>query len=62
MPAAEIADMKEMQQKEVGIHCAEQVATRYEGARCMGTTIHATTPDTPTKTLHNNKKAVLTTP
>ena len=45
MSAAEIADMNEMQQKEVGIHCAEQVATRYEGARCMGTIIHATIPD-----------------
>lgn len=40
----DITKLKEAKQKEVNVKCAETLAGRYEGTRCMGTTIHTRVP------------------
>lgn len=45
MTQKEIEEQEKIQEKEAAQVCAEKVAERYQGTRCMHTCIHSKTPD-----------------
>jgi hypothetical protein len=42
---SELQKLKDDTKRSIARECAKKVANRYQGARCMGTVIHARTPD-----------------
>ena len=40
----EFNDLENQRRRDISILCAKEISHRYEGKRCMGTTIHALTP------------------
>ena len=44
MSGVELEELKKKQEENVALRCAKEVAHRYQGKPCMGTSIHSNVP------------------